>query len=285
MIVTIKNADFSSVKIGTAIEIPKALKPAISSFGDLSDKQIGSLVNLYNNLSNAGYWDRIEKLYIPSLASSLNKTHINIKDGVVDWVPGTKYRLEEGLGIASGSSSGDGDTYVAYERNAKNITSFSMIFSNVEFVGTSTTSILGLRNEYDSSTQRQFTPYFLFNTENNALKLISVYNSLDSQSITIGNKNNQLTAFGHISDKNYFLAGMGVYETIEATYAPNGQLSEKLTYYSNINGNLGVKLIAPIAVSGIMDGITSLEYTELNTIFGQFRDSLHNSVLPPLAEK
>ena len=119
MIITIKNANFSSVKIGTVIEIPNALKPAISSFGDLSDKQIGSLVNLYNSLSNAGYWDRIEKLYIPSLASSLNKTHINIKDGLVDWVPGTKYRLEEGLGIVKGSSSGDGDTYIAYERNGK----------------------------------------------------------------------------------------------------------------------------------------------------------------------
>lgn len=273
MIITIKNADFSSVKIGTAIEIPKALKPAISSFGDLSDKQIGSLVNLYNSLSNAGYWDRIEKLYIPSLASSLNKTHINIKDGLVDWVPGTKYRLEEGLGIVNGSSSGDGDTYIAYNRNAKNITSFSMIFSNVEFVGTSTTSILGLRSEYDSSAKRQFTPYFQFNTENNALHLISVYNSLESQGITTGNKNNQLIAFGHISDKNYFLAGMGVYETIEATYAPNDQLSDKLTYYSNVDGELGVKLEAPIAVSGIMDSITSSEYAELNTIFGKFRDS------------
>lgn len=273
MIITIKNADFSSVKIGTVKEIPNELKPAISSFGDLSDKQIGSLVNLYNNLSNAGYWDRIEKLYIPSLASSLNKTHINIKDGVVDWVPGTKYRLEERLGIVNGSSSGDGDTYIAYERNAKNITSFSMIFSNVEFIGTSETSILGLRNEYDSSTKRQFTPYFDFNTENNALMLISVYNSLVSQGITTGNKNNQLIAFGHISDKNYFLAGMGVYETIEGSYAPNNRLSEKLTYYSNVDGALGVKLVAPIAVSGIMDGITSSEYAELNTIFGKFRDS------------
>lgn len=273
MIITIKNADFSSVKIGTVIEIPNELKPAISSFGDLSDKQIGSLVNLYNSLSNAGYWDRIEKLYIPSLASSLNKTHINIKDGLVDWVPGTKYRLEEGLGIVNGSSSGDGDTYIAYERNAKNITSFSMIFSNVEFVGTSTTSILGLRSEYDSSAKRQFTPYFNFNTENNALHLISVFNSLDSQGITTGNKNNQLIAFGHISDKNYFLAGMGVYETIEASYAPNTRLSDKLTYYSNVDGALGVKLVAPIAVSGIMDGITSSEYAELNTIFGKFRDS------------
>lgn len=273
MIITIKNADFSSVKIGTVIEIPNELKPAISSFGNLSDKQIGSLVNLYNSLSNAGYWDRIEKLYIPSLASSLNKTHINIKDGLVDWVPGTKYRLEEGLGIIDGSSSGDGDTYIAYNRNAKNITSFSMIFSNVEFVGSSTTSILGLRSEYDSSAKRQFTPYFQFNTENNALHLVSVFNSLDSQGITTGNKNNQLIAFGHISDKNYFLAGMGVYETIEATYAPNTDLSDKLTYYSNFDGELGVKLIAPIAVSGIMDGITSSEYAELNTIFGKFRDS------------
>lgn len=273
MIITVKNADFSSVKIGTAIEIPNALKPAISSFGDLSDKQIGSLVNLYNSLSNAGYWDRIEKLYIPSLASSLNKTHINIKDGLVDWVPGTKYRLEEGLGIVSGSSSGDGDTYIAYERNGKNITSFSMIFSNVEFVGTSTTSILGLRSEYDSSTKRQFTPSFLFNTENTALNLQAVYNNIYSQGITTGNKNNQLTAFGHISDKNYFLAGMGVYETKEATYAPSDQLSEQLTYYSNIAGDLKVSFKAPIAVSGIMDGITSSEYAELNTIFGNFRDS------------
>lgn len=273
MIITVKNADFSSVKIGTAIEIPNALKPAISSFGDLSDKQIGSLVNLYNRLSNAGYWDRIEKLYIPSLASSLNKTHINIKDGLVDWVPGTKYRLEEGLGIVGGSSSGDGDTYIEYNRNTKNITSFSMIFSNVEFAGSSTTSILGLRSEYDSSTKRQFTPYFYFNTENNALRLMATYNSLVSQGITTGNKNNQLIAFGHISDKNYFLAGMGVYETIEAPYAPNTRLSDKLTYYSNVEGELGVKLIAPIAVSGIMDGITSSEYAELNTIFGKFRDS------------
>lgn len=273
MIITIKNADFSSVKIGTVIEIPNELKPAISSFGDLSDKQIGSLVDLYNSLSKAGYWDRIEKLYIPSLASSLNKTHINIKDGLVDWVPGTKYRLEEGLGIVHGSSSGDGDTYIAYERNAKNITSFSMIFSNVEFVGTSTTSILGLRSEYDANTKWQFTPYFKFNTENNALRLISVYNSLDSQGITTGNKNNQLIAFGHISDKNYFLAGMGVYETKEASYAPNSRLSDKLTYYSNVDGALGVTLVAPIAVSGIMDGITSSEYAELNTIFGKFRDS------------
>lgn len=273
MIITIKNADFSSVKIGTAIEIPKALKPTISSFGDLSDKQIGSLVNLYNSLSNAGYWDRIEKLYIPSLASSLNKTHINIKDGLVDWVPGTKYRLEEGLGIVNGSSSGDGDTYIAYNRNAKNITSFSMIFSNVEFVGTSETSILGLRNEFDSSIKRQFTPYFDFNTKNNALRLIAVYNSLVSQGITTGNKNNQLIAFGHISDKNYFLAGMGVYETIEGEYAPSTRLSDKLTYYSNVDGSLGVKLVAPIAVSGIMDGISSSEYAELNTIFGKFRDS------------
>lgn len=273
MIVTVKNADFSNVKIGTVIEIPNALKPAISSFGDLSDKQIGPLVNLYNSLSSAGYWDRIEKLYIPSLASSLNKTHINIKDGVVDWVPGTKYRLEEGLGIVSGSSSGDGDTYIAYERNGKNITSFSMIFSNVEFAGTSTTVPLGLRSEYDSSTKRQFTPNFYFNTDNTALHLQAVYNSLDSQGITTGNKNNQLIAFGHISDKNYFLAGMGVYETIEAQYAPSDRLSEQLTYYSNLDGNLGVTLTAPIAVSGIMDGITSSEYAELNTIFGKFRDS------------
>lgn len=273
MIITVKNADFSSVKIGTVIEIPNALKPAISSFGDLSDKQIGSLVNLYNNLSNAGYWDRIEKLYIPSLASSLNKTHINIKDGVVDWVPGTKYRLEEGLGIVKGSSSGDGDTYVAYERNGKNITSFSMIFSNAEVIGTSTTIILGLRNEFDDNTKRQFTPNFSFNTDNTALRLQAVYNSLTSQGITTGNKNNQLIAFGHISDKNYFLAGMGVYETKEAPYAQNDRLSEKLTYYSNISGNLEISLPVPISVSGIMDGITSSEYAELNTIFGKFRDS------------
>lgn len=273
MIITIKNADFSSVKIGTVIEIPNALKPAISSFGDLSDKQIGSLVDLYNSLSNSGYWGRIEKLYIPSLASSLNKTHINIKDGLVDWVPGTKYRLEEGLGIVEGSKSGDGDTYVAYERNAKNITSFSMIFSNVELTGTSTTSILGLRSEHDSSTKRQFTPYFYLNMENTALRLQAVFNSLSSQGITTGNKNNQFTAFGHISDKNYFLAGMGVYETIEASYAPNDRLSEQLTYYSNFDGNLTVGLKVPIAVSGIMDGITSSEYAELNTIFGKFRDS------------
>ena len=66
---------------------------------------------------------------------------------------------------------------------------------------------------------------------------------------------------------------MGVYETIEATYAPNDRLSDKLTYYSNLNGDLAINLSVPIAVSGIMDGITSSEYTELNTIFGKFRDS------------
>lgn len=273
MIVTVKNADFSNVKIGTAIEIPEALKPAISSFGDLSDKQIGSLVDLYNSLSDAGYWDRIEKLYIPSLASSLSKTHINIKDGVVDWVPGTKYGLEEGLGIVGVSNSGDGDTYIAYERSGKNITSFSMIFSNAEVVGTASTAALGLRSEYDANTKRQFTPSMLFNIQNQALHLNSIYNTLKSQGISVGNKNNQLTAFGHISDKNYFLAGMGVYEVIEASYAPNDRLSDKLTFYSNLYGDLAVNLGVPIAVSGIMDSISSSEYTELNIIFGQFRDS------------
>lgn len=273
MIITIKNADFSSVKIGEANNIPEALVPAITSLGLTDDAKIDALVTMYNSLDAAGYWDRIEKLYLPCLASALNKTHINIKDGVVDWVPGTKYRLEEGLGIVNGSSSGDGDTYIAYERSGKNITSFSMIFSNAEVIGTSTTAILGLRSEYDANTKIQFTPSFLFNMENNALTLQAVYNSLISQGITIGNKNNQLTAFGHISDKNYFLAGMGVYETIEATYAPNDRLSEKLTYYSNLGADLKTSLPVPISVSGIMDGITSSEYAELNTIFGKFRDS------------
>lgn len=273
MIITIKNADFNSVKIGEVINIPEALVPAITSLGLTDNAQIAALVAMYNSLDTAGYWGRIEKLYLPCLASTLNKTHVNIKNGVVDWVPGTKYRLEEGLGIAGVSNSGDGDTYVAYERNGKNITSFSMIFSNAEVVGTNTTAILGLSSEYDTNTKRLFTPSFAFNTENKALRLQAVYNNLISQGITIGNKNNQLTAFGHISDKNYFLAGTGVYETIEASYASNNRLSDKLTYYSNLNGDLAINLNAPISVSGIMDGITSSEYAELNTIFGQFRDS------------
>lgn len=273
MIVTIKNADFSNVKIGTKIVIPKALKPAISSFSDLSDKQIGSLVNLYNNLSGAGYWDRIEKLYIPSLASSLNKTHINIKNGVVDWIPGTNYRLEEGLGVVGVSNSDDGNTYITYNRSAKNITSFSMIFSNKEVAGTATTALLGLRSEYDANTKRLFTPSISFNTQNTAFRINAVYNSIISQSISVGNKNNQLIAFGHISDKNYFLAGMSVYEVIEASTAPNNRLSDKLTYYSNAHGNLKENLSVPIAISGIMDNISNSEYLELNTIFGKFRDS------------
>ena len=273
MIITIKNADFKSVKISEVINIPEALVPAITSLGLTDNAQIAALVAMYNSLDTAEYWGRIEKLYLPCLASALNKTHVNIKDGVVDWVPGTKYRLEEGLGITSFSNSGDGDTYVEYERNGKNITSFSMIFSNAEVGGTSTTSILGLSSEYDANTKRQFTPSFSFNTENKALRIQAVYNSLISKGITIGNKNNQLTAFGHISDKNYFLAGMGVYETIEASVAPNDRLSNKLTYYSNLSGDLAINLAVPISVSGIMDGITSSEYAELNTIFGQFRDS------------
>ena len=203
MIITIKNADFSSVKIGeVVINIPEALVPAITSLGLINNAQIAALVAMYNSLNTAGYWGRIEKLYLPCLASTLNKTHVNIKDGVVDWVPGTKYRLEEGLGITGVSNSGDGDTYVAYERNGKNITSFSMIFSNAGVLDTSTSAILGLRSEFDTNTKRQFTPSFAFNTENKALRLQAVYNSLVSQGITTGNKNNQLTAIGHISDKN-----------------------------------------------------------------------------------
>lgn len=273
MIITIKNADFSSVKIGEAINIPEALVPAITSLGLTDDAQIDALVSMYNSLDTAGYWDRIEKLYLPCLASALNKTHINIKDGVVDWVPGTKYTLVSGVGIKGLSNSGDGDTYIAYERNGKNITSFSMIFSNAEVTGTSTTAILGLRSEFDVNAKRQFIPCFLFNTNNEALSLQAFYVSLVSRGITIGNKNNQLTAFGHISGKNYFLAGMGVYEEIEAPYAPNNMLSEKLTYYSNLYSDLTINLPVPISVSGIMDGITSSEYAELNTIFRQFRDS------------
>ena len=273
MIITIKNADFRSVKIGEVINIPKALVPAITSLGLTDNAQIAALVAMYNSLDTAGYWGRIEKLYLPCLASALNKTHVNIKDGVVDWVPGTKYTLVSGVGINGVSNSGDGDTYIAYERSGKNITSFSMIFSNAEVVGTSTTAILGLRSEYDINTKRQFTPSFSFNTENKALRMQAVYNNLISQGITIGNKNNQLTAFGHISDKNYFLAGMGVYETIEASFAPNDRLSDKLTYYSNKEGNLENNLRVPIAVSGIMDSISNSEYLELNTIFEKFRDS------------
>lgn len=274
MKITIKNADFSSVKIGEAIDIPEAIVPAITSLGLTDDAQIDALVTMYNSLDTAGYWDRIEKLYLPCLASALNKTHVNIKDGAVDWVPGTKYTLVSGVGINGLSNSGDGDTYIAYQRKAKDITSFAMSFSNEEIAGTHTGNILGLRSDVDNNYKRMFTPSMAFNTQNSAVKLQAVFNSISSSNISVGNKNNQLVAVGHTSDKNYFFAGMGIYEPKEATYAPTDVESEKLTYYSNNSANLEVNLSVPISVSGIMDSINSTEYAELNTIFGTFKNSL-----------
>ena len=62
MIITIKNADFKSVKISEVINIPEALVPAITSLGLTDNAQIAALVAMYNSLDTAEYWGRIEKL-------------------------------------------------------------------------------------------------------------------------------------------------------------------------------------------------------------------------------
>ena len=46
MKIVVKGADFSAVKIGTAVEIPEALKPAVTAMG-LRGDNLNAVVKMY----------------------------------------------------------------------------------------------------------------------------------------------------------------------------------------------------------------------------------------------
>lgn len=269
MKIIVKGADFSAIKIGTAIQIPDALKPAVTAFGTLSATKLTALIGLYNDMNNAGYWKRLYKLYVPIMSDKLETSHVNIIDGNVDWIPNDFFAVNE-YGLTKGSGSSVVNTGIPFSHSLTDIATFKFSVSQDTFNNSSRCGFLGFDN---SSNARLFYPSLNHYTENgDTLDVMMQGASRASKTLPKASTDNSTQLVGVNTNGNIIFASGDVYEISEYT-ALSGNVT-KIHPYGYYNGGKSDQFNGTVSVCGIMNAVTEAEYKELNSIMYAFQRNL-----------
>lgn len=270
MKIVVKGADFSAVKIGTAVEIPETLQPAVTAMG-LSGDNLNAVVKMYNSLNDGGYWGKIDKLYLPVVAPSLAVSHVNLKDGQVDFVPGENLALNDygivGVGEKTGVASID------YVTPVIGFTTFGISFDETENVYSQALSMIGLYKNGDDAYQ-QFSPIVRYN-DPTILNVISRFGSANyGENVP---KGGFLVVTGCTGAETSYAFVNGSFYTKSGQY--NRSSSNKLCYYSNYGSNQdglfnNVNLSKPWSITGICGTLTEEECRAVETIFKTFKSDI-----------
>ena len=269
MKIIVKGADFSAIKIGTAIQIPDELKSAVTAFGTLSATKLTALIGLYNDLNNAGYWERLYKLYVPIMSDNLETSHVNIIDGNVDWIPNDYFAVNE-YGLTNGSGSGVVNTGIPFSHALTDIATFKFSVSQRTFNDTSRCGFLGFDN---SSNARLFYPSVNHITENgNTLDAMMQGAARSSKTLPKASTDNSLQLVGINNDGNIIFASGDVYEVSE--YKVLSGNATKIHPYGYYTGGKSDQFNGSVSICGIMNAVTETEYKELNSIMYAFQRNL-----------
>lgn len=269
MKIIVKGADFSAIKIGTNIQIPDALKSAVAAFGTLSENKLTALVGLYNDLNNAGYWDRLYKLYVPIMANKLETSHVNIIDGNVDWIPNDFFAVNE-YGLMWGSGSSVETAGIPFSHALTDIATFKFSVSQDTFNSSARCGFLGFDN---SSNARLFYPSVNHFTENgNTLDAMMRGDARASKTLPKASTDNSTQLVGVNNDGNIIFGSGDVYEISEYTVL-SGNVT-KIHPYGYYTGGKSDQFGGTVSVCGIMNAVTEAEYKELNSIMYAFQQNL-----------
>lgn len=88
--IIVTKGDYSENNIGQVIlekEVTEEVQAIADAYGITSLDTIYKIQDFYNEMVLQGLWSRMEKLYIPLLAPTLNKTFVNLKTSNNDWEP------------------------------------------------------------------------------------------------------------------------------------------------------------------------------------------------------
>ena len=210
-------------------------------------------------------------MYIPVVAPSLAVSHVNLKDGQVDFVPGENLTLNDyGIVDVSGET---GIASIDYITPVIGFTSFAMDFDETEHVYSGTSAMLGLYKNGDDAFQ-QFVPSIKY-VDQMALNILSRCGSTNYGSRV--SKGGYLVVAGCLAADTDYGYIDGVYATKTGKF--NRSTSNKLCYYSNIGSNQDgkydtVSLKNPISVSGICGTLSEDECHGIETIFKTFKSDI-----------
>lgn len=268
MLITVKNADFSSVKIGEFVNIPTPLQSIINAW-DLSDeKKIRALVGLYGDLVEKGYWERIKYLYVPAVATSVELSHINLKTGITDFELDGNFKLvDEGLVCIDSPSVYTGSHITLEETELNNISVLSYI--NKERYNSrpanSPTYFLSL----SKNTRRSLLPYasndkfFYISCDDGITPSYHMFEDVrdgyNTYCATVENNTVKIA----ISNNDFVNLTLTKTQTYNEIWPYLNPIVDKKPNISNI-----------MKISCIMDAINQAEFDEISDIFNKFNDAL-----------
>lgn len=270
MNILVKNGNFSSVSIGERLVVPSALTAAVSAYGALSRTQLAALINLYETLRSAGLWSRLKKLYIPVIAPTRAKTHVNVLTGTVDFVPGSEFVLNS-TGL---TASGNGVTFTgsAIEMDSQSltdITSFMYVSkAGNEYGGGSHNPSYGLN--LSSSSDRGSMVWSEYRPDINFWTKSCTFTT--RQAVT-DSSSGDYTLIAGIIDADYtsvHMAGYGQYFDV----TNNQNLTFDRIYPYTNTSEYKVYLDCDLQISGLMDAITQNEYNTLLSAFNTFNEAI-----------
>lgn len=254
-----------------SMQIPEAIQPALTAYGNISSEKKGALISLYNALSTAGFWNRITELYLPIIANTVATSFVNAKDGVVDMTPDSTQAeiTSQGIkGVVESAQTGGSST-------AKTV-NYSIVDK----------SFLAVCGKVASGHEKTFpiTPATVSEgTISNSIKLyreygldcnINVWSGLAVPARLTTTTDRSNTLFGLVIEdsSNYWEAnGESTHDdTLASTKTFSGRTINALYPI----GDTSVKCAAPVQMVLIMDALTKQEYASLRTICYNFVDSL-----------
>lgn len=161
MILVLKGADASQNNIGT-IELPAELtaftRAAIAASGNdtMTTPQKLALNDFFLTLQDEGIWSKLNKVYLPIITNSLQKSFVNYNGNNVDVVPSDSYTLRN-RGIANGTNADITTNVITIPNfvfNWDDISVFSMQTENTIAGGLKYMTVL---NSYAGNQRVEFT--------------------------------------------------------------------------------------------------------------------------------
>ncbi len=263
MNILVKNGNFGNVSIGERLVIPTALSAAVAAYGSLSRTQTRALINLYDTLRTAGLWAKLKKLYIPVIAPTLGKTHVNVLTGDVDWIPTEEFQLTaNGLTEVGDQPTYTGGTISVDSQSLANITSFAYISKSLVSGAGGAKCSFGLN--LSSANDRSLLLYSQYQPDVNMW--------INSSSMTIrtsitDSTSGDYTLIAAVVDTDYTSVHKGAFgQWIDDT---NNQsvTFDRIVPYSNM-GSVG--LGGTLKISGLATAITEAQYNTMLSAFGTF---------------